>query len=81
MARISILLQNNLISAIAMYLCSIKTREILGNPSLMPKRFPETLRPLDISRVEVNLEGRGGNFPITPEFWWSMAILFRECTG
>ena len=25
-----------------MYPCSIKTREVLGNPSPMPKRFPET---------------------------------------
>ena len=34
-----------------LYPCSIKTLEVLGNPSPMPKRFPETL------------EGRGGGFP------------------
>ena len=48
---------------------SIKTREVLGNPSLMPKRFPETRkisrgRSLrEILRVEGNLEGRGDGFP------------------
>ena len=48
---------------------SIKTREVLGNPSLMPKRFPETRKislgrsPREILRVEGNLEGRGDGFP------------------
>ena len=53
-----------------LYPCSIKTREVLGNPSLMPKR------------VEGNL-GAEADFPITPEFWWSMTILFimRDSTG
>ena len=31
-----------LISTVALYLCSTKTREVLGNPSPTPKRFPET---------------------------------------
>ena len=48
-----------------MYPCSTKTREVLGNPSPKPKRFPETREisrgrsPREISRVEGNLEGRG----------------------
>ena len=32
----------SLIQCIAMYQCSVKTREVLGNSSPMPKRFPET---------------------------------------
>ena len=32
-----------------MYPCSTKTREVLGNPSLTPRRFPETR---EIPRVE-----------------------------
>ena len=48
---------------IALYLCSNKTREILGNPSPTPKRFPET-------------EGTEGmDLPIPLEFWWSTDIL------
>ena len=45
-----------------MYPCSTKTREVLGNPSPTPKRFPETQEisrgrsPREISRVEGNLE-------------------------
>ena len=41
--------------------CSIKTRELLGNPSPVPKRFPET-REMS-SRVEGNIEDRGDGFP------------------
>ena len=43
-----------------MYPCSTKTREVLGNPSPTPKRFPETREisrgrsPREISRVEGN---------------------------
>ena len=44
--------------------CSNKTREVLGNPSPTPERFPET-----------RLEGQGMDFPIPPEFWWSTVIL------
>ena len=51
---------------------SIKTREVLGNPSLMPKRFPETRK---ILRVEGNLVGRGDGFPNNSEFWWRTDIL------
>ena len=40
---------------IALYPCSNKTREILGNPSPTPKRFPETL---EISRGKS--QGRRG---------------------
>ena len=42
---------------LVLYQCSIKTREVLGNPSPMPWRFPETRKiswgrnPRDISRV------------------------------
>ena len=51
-----------------MYPCSTKTREVLGNPSPTPERFPETREisrgrsPREISRVEGNLEGRGDGF-------------------
>ena len=46
-----------------LYPCCTKTREVLGNPSPTPKRFPETREisrgrsPREISRVEGNLEG------------------------
>ena len=40
-----------------LYPCSIKTREVLGNPSPMPKRFPETR-----GQPEGNLEWKGGGF-------------------
>ena len=36
----------------ALYPCSTKTREVLGNPSPTPERFPETR---EISRVEGNV--------------------------
>ena len=54
-----------------MYPCSTKRREVLGNPSPTPKRFPETRdisrgrSPREISRVEGNLEGGGDGFPNT----------------
>ena len=48
----------------ALYPCSIKTREALGNPSLMPKRFPETRE-----RVE------GVDLPMNPEFWPFLFII------
>ena len=55
------------------YPSSIKTREVLGNPSPMPSRFPETRETSrgsrEISRAE------GGDFPIPPESWWSTDIL------
>ena len=56
---------------IGLYPCSTKTREVLGNPSPTPERFPETREisrgrsPREISRVEGNLEGRGDGFPNT----------------
>ena len=46
-------------------------REVLGNPSPTPQRFPETREisrgrsPREISRVEGNLEGGGDGFPNT----------------
>ena len=43
----------------AMYPCSTKTSEVLGNPSPTPERFPETRD----SRVEGNLKGVGDGFP------------------
>ena len=51
--------------------CSTKTREVLGNPSPLPSRFPSTLeislglRPREISRVSGNLSGVGDGFPNT----------------
>ena len=45
-----------------MYPCSTKTREVLGNLSPTPKRFPETW---EILRVEGNLEDGGDGFPNT----------------
>ena len=51
--------------------CSTKTREVLGNPSPLPSRFPSTLeislglRPREISRVSGNLLGVGDGFPNT----------------
>jgi len=51
--------------------CSTKTREVLGNPSPPPSRFPSTLeislglRPREISRVSGNLSGVGDGFPNT----------------
>ena len=51
--------------------CSTKTREVLGNPSPPPSRFPSTLeislglRPRNISRVSGNLSGVGDGFPNT----------------
>ena len=51
----------------SMYPHSTKTREVLGNPSPMPKRFPETRGKSrgsrEISRAEGNIEGRGDRFP------------------
>ena len=50
---------------------STKTRELLGNPSPLPSRFPTTieislgLRPREISRVSGNLLGVGDGFPNT----------------
>ena len=50
---------------------STKTREVLGNPSPPPSRFPSTLeislglRPREISRVSGNLSGVGDGFPNT----------------
>ena len=70
---------------------SIKTREVLGNPSLMPKRFPETRkisrgqRPREILRVKGNLEGRGDGFPNTSrvlvEDGHSLIINFSTGSG
>ena len=66
-------LQHSYIYAMFMiwlYPCSTKTREVLGNPSTKPKRFPKTRkisrgRSLrEISRVEGNLDGGGDGFPI-----------------
>ena len=50
---------------------STKTREVLGNPSPLPSRFPSTLkislrlRPRDIFRVLGNLLGIRDGFPNT----------------
>ena len=54
-----------------MYPCSTKTREVLGNPSPTPKRFPETREisrgrsPREILRVEGNLSAVRDGFPNT----------------
>ena len=47
-----------------LYPCSIKTLEVLGNPSPMPKRCPEG-----------RWKSREQNLPIPPKFWWSADIL------
>ena len=48
-----------------MFLCSIKTKELLGNPSPMPKRFPETFRvSMEISWAEEGFPS-GDGFPNT----------------
>ena len=52
------------------YSYSIKTREVLGDPSPMPKRFLETQGSSRISR------SAGVDLPIVPDFWWSTAVLF-----
>ena len=74
-----------------LYLCSTKTREVLGNPSPTPERFPETREisrgrsPKEISRVEGNLEGRGDGFPNTfrvlVEHGQSLSINFSTGSG
>ena len=52
--------------------CSIKTREVLWNPSPLPSRFPSTLeislglRPREISWVSGNLGRRGWIFQSLP---------------
>ena len=62
-----------------LYPCSTKTREVLGNPSPTPERFPET-RESQGSREIWRAEGM--DFPIPPEFWWSTdnlsASIFRQ---
>ena len=60
-----------------LYPCSTMTREVLGNPSPTPERFPETR---EISRGKSRgsreiLRAEGMDFPIPPEFWWSTDIL------
>ena len=60
---------------LALYPCSTKPREVLGNPSPTAERFPETREisqgrsPREISRAE------GMDFSIPPEVWWSTDIL------
>ena len=54
-----------------LYPCSTKTREVLGNPSPTPERFPSTLeislglRPREISQISGNLSAVGDGFPNT----------------
>ena len=45
------------------------------------QEISQDLRDVPRAQPEPNLAGV--DFPITPEFWWSTAILFiiRECTG
>ena len=67
---------------------STKTREVLGNPSPPPSRFPSTLeislglRPREISRVSGNLLGVGDGFPNTSlvlvEHWYICWTIFRS---
>ena len=76
---------------VGLYPCSTKTREVLGNPSPTPERFPETREisrgrsPREISRVEGNLEGRGDGFPNTSrvlvEHGQSLSINFSTGSG
>ena len=76
-----------LASRVGLYPCSTKTREVLGNPSPTPERFPETRgrSPREISRVEGNLEGGGDGFPNTSrvlvEHGQSLVINFSTGSG
>ena len=73
----------------SMYPHSTKTREVLGNPSPMPKRFPETRGKSrgsrEISRAEGNIEGGGDRFPNTSrvlvEHGQSLSINFSTGSG
>ena len=56
-------------NSLTLYPCSTKTREVLGNPSPTPERFPETRGKSQGSREIWRAEGM--DFPIPPEFWWS----------
>ena len=49
--------------------CSTKTREVLGNPSPPPSRFPSTLEKFLGSREIFRPSGM--DFPIPPSSWWS----------
>ena len=62
------------ISIRALYPCSTKTREVLGNPSPTAERFPETRGKKFRGSREI-LRAEGMDFPIRPEFWWSTDIL------
>ena len=74
-----------------LYPCSTKTREVLGNPSPTPERFPEARKisrersPREILRVEGNLEGGGDGFPNTSrvlvEYGHSLIIKLSAGSG
>ena len=69
---------------------STKTRELLGNPSPLPSRFPSTLkislrlRPREIFRVSGNLLGIRNGFPNTSlilmEHGYSPITVTLVCT-
>ena len=85
--RIKFLLTEHVFTTL--FPCSTETREVLGNPSPQPKRFPDTREisrgrsPCEISRVEGNIEGEGDGFPnssrVLVEYGHSFIINF--CTG
>ena len=76
-----------------MYPCSTKTREVLGNPSLAPKRFPETrdILPSSIFLQEVDQkilpcgQGRIGSAEINPSLLmmraWECSIFTLSVVG
>ena len=56
---------------LGLYLCCTKTREVLGNPSPTPERFPEG-KARGKSRGSREIwRAEGMDLPIPPEFWWS----------
>ena len=53
---------------------STKTREVLGNPSPPPSRFPSTLEIFALGKSLWSREiswASGMDFSIPPLFWWS----------
>ena len=65
-----------------MYPCSTKTREVLGNPSPMPERFPETTVPQ--SQGDPKIVKRGPNFWQKGDPFWRKRgpkiWIFQNCS-
>ena len=54
-----------------LYPCSTKTREVLGNPSPTPERFPEGEARGKSRGLRKILRAEGMDFLLRLEFWWS----------